>query len=320
MTESNRSQFAVDIMRGLSAHSKYLLSKYLYDSAGSRIFRDIMNIPEYYLTDSEREIFTASKDSMYREFFKDGQDIDIIELGSGDGMKTKVLLEYFLGKATSFKYIPIDICENTLRCLADSLEDVFPALAFEERIGDYFEVMRDLNEHDTNRKVIMFLGSNIGNYNRDETNRFLAQLSDVMGESDKLLIGFDMIKDPNVIDRAYNDPGGRTGDFNLNLLARINRELDADFNLDQFVHYENYDPLTGTAKSYLVSTVEQTVLVKMLDTTFKFGEWEPLYVEMSQKYSPDMIRDYAAENGFKIVAEFYDSCRYFVDSVWQIDG
>ncbi|MFC1552344.1 L-histidine N(alpha)-methyltransferase [Candidatus Latescibacterota bacterium] len=319
MTESHRSQFAEDIMSGLSAQPKYLLSKYLYDSAGSRIFSDIMNIPEYYLTDSEREIFTASKDSMYREFFKDGQDIDIIELGSGDGMKTKILLDYFLEKDASFKYIPVDICEKTLRCLVDSLEDVFPSLAVEERIGDYFKVIRDLNEHDTNRKVIMFLGSNIGNYTGEQTDRFLTQFRDVMGERDKLLIGFDMIKDPNVIDRAYNDPGGRTGDFNLNLLARINRELDADFNLDQFVHYENYDPLTGTAKSYLVSTVEQTVFVKMLDTTFKFGEWETVYVEMSQKYSPDMIRGYAAENGFKIVAEFYDSRRYFVDSVWQID-
>ena len=307
-------------MNGLSAHPKFLLSKYLYDSTGSQIFRDIMDIPEYYLTDSECEILTTSKESMYRTFFKDGQNIDIIEFGSGDGKKTILLLEYFLEKDVSFRYIPVDICENTVRCLVDSLGDLFPSLTVEEQIGDYFTVMQDLKEHHSNPKVIMFLGSNIGNFNREQTNSFLAQLSDVMGESDKLLIGFDMIKDPNVIDRAYNDPGGRTGDFNLNLLARINRELDADFNLDQFVHYENYDPLTGTAKSYLVSTVEQTVLVKMLDTTFKFGEWEPLYVEMSQKYSPDMIRDYAAENGFKIVAEFYDSCRYFVDSVWQIDG
>jgi L-histidine Nalpha-methyltransferase len=318
MTEPDRSQFADDIMSGLSATPKYLLSKYLYDAEGSRIFRDIMNIPEYYLTDSEHEIFTSEKESMYCEFFKDSGEIDVIELGSGDGMKTKILLEYFLGKDAPFKYIPIDICKNTLQCLAGSLEDEFPALTVEERIGDYFEVMRNLKEHDSNRKVIMFLGSNIGNYSAEETNRFLSDLREVMGENDKLLIGFDMIKDPNVIDRAYNDHRGITGAFNLNLLSRINRELDADFNLDTFVHYENYDPLSGAAKSYLISTIEQTVSFGKPNASVGFGEWEPVYVEMSQKYSPDMIRGFAAENGFKVVADFYDSRRYFVDSVWQI--
>ncbi|MBD3383415.1 hypothetical protein GF407_00690 [candidate division KSB1 bacterium] len=276
-----------------------------------------MDMPEYYLTDAEYEIFQQQKEQILQELFARENSIDLIELGAGDGLKTKVLLSYFLNQKKAFKYIPIDISKKAIQELTASLREEFPHLEVEEQIGDYFKVISDLSKYDRNRKAILFLGSNIGNFNSEQARDFFSHLGDVMEQNDRLFIGFDLKKDPNIILRAYNDPHGHTRDFNINLLLRINQELNADFHLDRFIHYESYNPVTGTAKSYLVSTRDQTVTIKGLDKSFHFDEWEAIYIEMSQKYDDEMIQNIASDCGFHVINNFYDSRKYFVNSVWK---
>ncbi len=318
MCDHPGSDFITDTIKGLSARPKYLFSKYLYDANGSRIFQNIMNMHEYYLTDCEYEIFQVQKENILTEFFTREKEIDIIELGAGDGLKTKVLLNHFLEKKKQFKYIPIDISHKAIEELVSELEENFPDLNVEEKIGDYFKVISDLSQYDKTRKIILFLGSNIGNFTFDQSQQFLSHLADVMDKNDKLFIGFDLKKDPYIILNAYNDPHGHTRDFNLNLLRRINQELDANFLLNRFLHYETYDPVSGTAKSYLVSKQKQNITLARADKTVVFDKWEPIYIEMSQKYDLQMIDNLAAESGFEIVNNFFDSRDYFVNSVWQL--
>ncbi|MDZ7722534.1 MAG: L-histidine N(alpha)-methyltransferase [candidate division KSB1 bacterium] len=314
---NSQNIFERDILAGLSSSPKYLFSKYLYDTAGSRIFQDIMSMPEYYLTDCEFEILVAHKKRIESLFFENGNEIDLIELGAGDGAKTRILLEYFLSKNKQFKYIPVDISKNAVLELVEQLNHDFESLVVDGKIGDYFEEIHKLNKYDHHPKVLLFLGSNIGNYEPRQVQHFFEQLASVMGPQDRLFIGFDLKKDPFAIFNAYNDPHGHTKRFNLNLLNHINRVMDADFDISAFQHYESYDPQSGLAKSYLISALEQKVTLKKLDRTINFAHWEPILVEISQKYDVPMIKEMAAQNGFRIIENFSDSRQYFINSLWQ---
>ncbi len=314
------SPFAKDTLLGLSAQPKFLYSKYMYDDMGSRLFQQIMQMPEYYLTDCEYEILDQQTREIRHTFAGNGQEFDLIELGAGDGLKTKVLMAHLLEQQANFKYIPIDISEKATRELVTSLESQFPDLVVEERVGDYFQMIRALNQVDFNRKIILFLGSNIGNYDDQQCHDFFQGLADVMNKNDMLFIGFDLKKDPAVIMEAYNDPHGYTRRFNLNHLLRINRELDGNFDLENFIHHETYNPVDGVAKSHLLSTREHTVTLNALQKQFHFKEYEPIVMEMSRKYDLETIHRLATLNGFKIVENFFDKRRYFVDSVWQLNS
>ena len=185
------------------------------------------------------------------------------------------------------------------------------------QIGDYFQLLEEMSRKNCVRKVLMFLGSNIGNMDHEQSHNFLGKLHAVMHRNDLLLIGFDLKKDPDIIKKAYNDPHGITAAFNLNLLQRINNELQADFNLSQFRHKEFYDPLTGAAKSYLISLSEQKVHVVALGKIFDFQKDECIYMEMSQKYDLEMIQELAENSGFEIVRNFTDNRQFFADSIWE---
>lgn len=317
-SKGDLSEFARDTIRGLSASPKYLMSKYFYDDRGSRIFQTIMNMPEYYPTDCEFDIFNTHSKKLEQCFFADHETIDLVELGAGDGAKTQVLLNQFLQSERSFSYIPIDISAKAVQELVTDLEQKFPDLAVYDKVGDYFKMMHELNIYDKNPKVILFLGSNIGNYGVEERSAFFQRLADVMNQTDRLLIGFDLKKDPSVILRAYDDPHGHTKEFNLNLLSRINRELDGNFIPEHFEHYATYDPQTGTAKSYLISTRKQSAFIFNGEYRFSFDRWEPVFVEMSQKYDYSMIETMADQHGFEIIGNWYDRYHYFVNSVWKL--
>ncbi len=307
------SAFAKDVLSGLAQRPKKLPSKYFYDARGDKLFQDIMNMPEYYLTNCEYEILDTQKSTILHLIGDEA--FDLIELGAGDGTKTKLLLEYFLEQEANFCYSPIDISGNVLKHLKADVEEKWPNLHCEPLQGDYFKVLEDLSHTVHIKKVLLFMGANIGNLSRRKAVDFLLHVGEYMSEGDLLIIGFDLKKDPDIILNAYNDPAGITAAFNLNLLRRINRELKADFQLDQFKHWETYDPVTGATRSFLVSTCEQDV--QILDKTIHFDAWEAIDVELSQKYDPHMIEDLASSTGFKVVRHLFDSRRYFVDSVWQ---
>ena len=312
------TKFAQDIEKGLQAKPKYLQSKYFYDDEGSRIFQDIMRMPEYYLTDCELEIFQKQKQSIYQSFTKSGAQFNLIELGAGDGLKTKVLLSYFLNQNCDFEYVPIDISGDAVRNLVRSLETEFSELKTDGQIGDYFHLLEEMNHFGDAKKVILFLGSNIGNFQEAEALLFFDKLRNVMQGEDQLFIGFDLKKEEQIILDAYNDPHGHTANFNLNLLQRIDNELGADFDLSAFRHQEIYNPQTGTAKSELISLSNQKVDIAALGQEITFEKDESIFMEISQKYDLDMIEQLAHKSGFEMVENFYDSRNYFVNSLWRI--
>nr|NQU92296.1 L-histidine N(alpha)-methyltransferase [Bacteroidota bacterium] len=313
-----QTDFAKDTLEGLSSRAKYLSSKYFYDERGSKIFQDIMHMPEYYLTDCELEIFNTQKQGIYNEFARQQAHFELIELGAGDGLKTKILLSHFLNYKADFKYTPIDISEEAVKNLVTDLENEVPGLHVNGQIGDYFDLIDDFNFNGHIKKIILFLGSNIGNFNEQKSLDFFNQLRTVLNPQDQVFIGFDMKKDPDVIMKAYNDPHGHTAAFNLNLLRRINDELDADFETKNFKHQEVYDPQTGAAKSYLVSQIKQKVIIRNLNQTIWFKAGERIFTEMSQKYDLNMINDLATKSGFSIVRNFSDRRQYFVNSLWNL--
>lgn len=308
--------FAKDVQAGLSEDPKRLSSKYFYDKKGDELFQSIMRMPEYYLTSCEYSIFTEQKDEILQAIGR--EPFELIELGAGDGYKTKVLLSYFQQQGLPFVYRPVDISQNVMDSLQVDLEEQLPELSVRPLVGDYFKMLEKLHSEDGQRKVVLFLGSNIGNYNRQEALRFLEQLRKQLEPGDHLLIGFDLKKDPEIILQAYNDPAGITAAFNLNLLERINRELGGNFNLEAFSHWETYNPVTGAAQSYLVSQAEQEVEIKAVGQAFHFQAWEAINVELSLKYSPMEIEALARAAGFQLVRHFYDDRHYFMDSLWEV--
>jgi dimethylhistidine N-methyltransferase len=316
-TTTELSQFADDVLRGLSATPKELSSKYFYDDEGSRLFQEIMKLPEYYLTGCENEIFSTQTNDIYRAFANGDNAFDLIELGAGDGTKTAVLVDHFLKQNADISYSPIDISQEALDALTEKFEREFPTLRMNAMSGDYFKILESLRSENGRRKVLLFLGSNIGNFSADQSVAFFRSLREVMSDNDLLLVGFDLQKDPHVIANAYDDAAGVTAKFNLNLLTRINRELGGNFDLDKFTHYANYRPIEGSARSFLISREKQTVRIEALDRDFEFDQWEAVFMEISQKYSLKMIDDLAEKSGFEVKQNFFDSKNYYCNSLWK---
>jgi dimethylhistidine N-methyltransferase len=313
-----QNAFAEDVRKGLSSNPKSLSSRYFYDDEGSQLFRRIMDLPEYYLTRAEFEIFSKQTPKIFAAFTNESESFDLIELGAGDGTKTAVLIDYFLRRKIDFTYSPIDISREAVDVLTDKFTAEFPQLRIEAQIGDYFRILETLKSTSKRRKILLFLGSNIGNFSRKQSIEFFVSLRAVMNPGDLLFVGFDLQKDPRVILKAYDDAEGVTAQFNLNLLRRINRELGADFDLEKFSHYAVYRPVECAARSFLISRERQTVFVRALEKSFEFAAWEAIFMEISQKYNPEMIEGLASASGFAIQKNFYDSREYFVDSLWKV--
>jgi dimethylhistidine N-methyltransferase len=310
------TDIAIDTLKGLSANPKYLLPKYFYDNAGTEIFSEIMKLPDYYLTRCESEILNDNKDYIAEMLMGDGSSFNLIELGSGDGIKTKILLDTFLRKKADFVFMPVDISQKANDDLAENLRIEFPLLNVTPVTGDFSGLFAEEHNENELRKVILFLGSNIGNLNDRELIHFLKNLSAFTGKGDKLLIGFDLKKSPVMIMKAYDDSQGLTRKFNINHLIRLNRELKADFNIDLFEQHTEYNPVTGKVKSYLVSLADQKVTLREIGETFLFRKWESIFMELSRKFEISQIEDLAAENGFAVEHIFTDAANSFVDSIW----
>jgi dimethylhistidine N-methyltransferase len=310
-------EFIADVKLGLTSSPKYLKSKYFYDERGDELFKCIMQLEEYYLTRSEFEIFTSQRKKILDLFSDNGNRFQLIEFGAGDGTKTKKLLEYFHNQNVNFKYIPIDISYNILQELTDDLKKSFPGLEVEGINNDYFKALKELSSLDDTQKIILFLGSNIGNFAGDRANEFLSSLRNNLNAGDKAMIGFDLKKDPEIIYKAYNDRSGVTKAFNLNLLERINKEMDADFDITKFYHFPLYDPVEGQARSYLISKEKQCVSIPKAGLNIEFRPHEPIHMEISQKYDMEQINTLALQSEFKVIDNLFDCKHFYVDSVWQ---
>ncbi|QLG44480.1 L-histidine N(alpha)-methyltransferase [Costertonia aggregata] len=311
------SEFEKDVYQGLTDFPKHLSSKYFYDKKGDKLFQDIMAMSEYYLTDCEFSILENHKDEISRLFSEDGTPFNLIELGAGDGKKTKILLKHLSDNAIDFKYLPIDISQNALSQLDASIKKELPKIDIKTMQGTYFETLERIHELNGTKKVILFLGSNIGNLLHPQAIDFLQSVQQLMHQDDLLFMGFDQKKNPQTILDAYNDTSGITEAFNKNVLARINTELEGDFNLNDFLHWEVYDPETGTAKSYLVSKKEQLVNIKKIALKVHFKAWETIHTEISQKYDDDVVAWLAKKSGLKIKTEFSDTQQQYKNYVFK---
>ncbi|WP_420316591.1 L-histidine N(alpha)-methyltransferase [Ekhidna sp.] len=307
------SPFAEDVLNGLHTENKHLPSKYFYDAKGDELFQRIMHLNEYYLTRKELEIFQTHKEAILKAI-NGTETFRIIELGAGDGLKTKVLLKHFMEAKVDFTYTPVDISGNVLEILEGNLKDEIPGLKIESYEGDYFDALAEIAES-PEKDIVFFLGSNVGNFTEKEAVAFLSKLQNFLKKGDLLFMGVDLKKDPSIILNAYNDSEGVTREFNLNLLDRINDELDANFNRNQFLHYPYYNPHTGECRSYLISKIDQ--VVEMMDEEIHFNAWEAIFMEISKKYDHKQLAHLAEASGFDFKQEFLDSESWFADVLWE---
>ncbi|WP_299229451.1 L-histidine N(alpha)-methyltransferase [uncultured Psychroserpens sp.] len=307
--------FINDVNEGLSKPNKSLSSKYFYDKIGDAIFVEIMNMPEYYLTNAEMDIFKNQTQGIITSLELNPQiPFELIELGAGDGTKTKHLLKKLDENGYDFKYFPIDISQNALDQLERSLNTELPNINVSKQQGDYFDILASLKATNT-QKVVLFLGSNIGNLTDDSAKQFITELSNVLNTNDKVLLGVDLIKPESIVLPAYNDSQGITKRFNLNLLSRINKELKANFDIKAFNHIPEYTENEGIARSYLVSTKAQSVTIDELNKTFTFYEGEKIHTETSRKYNDTILNNILENSNLEVVTKLMDSNLYFADYI-----
>ena len=276
------AEFARDVADGLTAAPKRLACRYFYDREGSRLFEAICELPEYYLTRAEAAILRDHAHEIADCF---PAELTVIELGSGNAVKTRLLLEALLRARRRVRYVPIDICRPVLEESSRALLQMFPGLEIVAVAAEYQEGLQWLPTESARPKLILWLGSNIGNFDRTEAAAFLRRIRDTLLPADRVLMGFDLRKDRAILEAAYDDAARVTAAFNLNLLARINRELDGEFDLGAFRHRAIYDPQLGRIELYLVSVRSQRVTIGRLGLEVGFAAGETIHTENSYKYA-----------------------------------
>jgi L-histidine Nalpha-methyltransferase len=304
-----RTGLAEDVRRGLSSQPKRFLPKYFYDELGSQLFEAICLLPEYYLTRAENEILQLYADEIVR--IVDGANITLLEMGSGSASKTRLLIEALLRKQHTLLFIPVDISATALDSSSRIVLQSYPRLRVEAYAADYFAGLAELQKTERERTLALFLGSNISNFDPEEASRFLVALRKTLVSGDALLLGADLKKEMSVLEAAYNDALGVTAAFNLNVLARINRELGGNFDLRAFQHRAFYNAEAGRVEIYIESSREQTVSIAQLDMEVHFAEGELIHTENSYKYDLNEIAALASETGFERAHTWMDSQKRF---------
>jgi len=299
---------AEDVRKGLSAQPKRFLPKYFYDELGSQLFEAICLLPEYYLTRAENEILQRYSDEIVAAV--DGQKT-LVEMGSGSASKTRLVIEALLRLQPELLFMPVDISATALESSSRILLQSYPRLSIEAYAADYFAGLAELGKKPRARTLALFLGSNISNFDLEEALRFLRAMRSVLQKGDALLLGADLKKDPAVLEAAYNDALGVTSAFNLNVLARINRELGGTFDLRSFRHRAFYNETIGRIEIYIESLANQQVRIEKLDLTVDFAEGELIHTENSYKYDHAGIEKLAASTGFELSRTWLDSQERF---------
>jgi dimethylhistidine N-methyltransferase len=302
------STFAEDVLSGLSAMPKTLPPRYLYDDAGSQLFEEICELSEYYPTGCEREILQQNINEIARIF---NSNACIVELGSGSSVKTELILKTFMQQNGSLEYVPIDISKSILVDSSKKLLRKHRKLHITALAADYHTALDHLRKHWTGRKLILFLGSSIGNFAAEEQIAFLAGIRADMTAGDRLLIGMDLKKDRCVLESAYDDSQGITAKFNINLLNRINRELGGDFNVSAFRHKAFFNESKSRIEMHLQSLEKQTVTIDTLKSEFHFDVDETIHTENSYKFTRQQITDLAFDTGFKVEKFWLDNRKWF---------
>jgi len=309
MSDINKNQYSkisedIDFLSS-SLKKKSIPTKYLYDDIGSKLFEEICGTDEYYLTRTEKKIL----DKYSSEILNIANIKEFFELGSGSSKKTKVLILAALKKLGRLKYISFDISNKALNMSFSELKNISDDLDIDLIQGDFFNDLHNINKSNNNR-MYLFLGSTIGNFNNNLAVKFLSNISKVMKNNDRLLIGIDMIKDREVIKLAYNDKEGITEKFNKNILNVINKKYNLNFNKDNFVHDAIFNEDQHQIEMYLKSKTNQLILLPNNEQIY-LNEGDKILTEISRKFSDSTIKDLFEKSYLKIVETFSDEDNYF---------
>jgi len=301
---------ADDVLDGLTRPLKELAPKHLYDARGSELFDAICELPEYYQTRTERLILRTRAEA----FVARTSAVELVELGSGSADKTRVLLDAMDDARTLRRYVPIDVSETTVHAAAETLVAQYPGMSVHGVVGDF---ERHLGHLPTalGPRLFVFLGGTIGNFPPGSRRRFLRGLRKVMAADDRLLLGTDLVKDPRIIEAAYDDSAGITAQFNLNLLHVLNRELGANFDVDRFEHVAFFDRKRQWIEMRLRATEQQHVRVEALGLDVEFAPREELRTEISAKFTPERLRNDLSAAGLELVELYTDPDELFAVSL-----
>jgi dimethylhistidine N-methyltransferase len=323
-TADARAAFARDVSTGLRSTPKQLFPKYFYDELGSELFDAICLLPEYYLTRAENEILARHADEIIAATGDDSSTtttpLALLELGSGSATKTRRLIEALLRRQPALLYLPVDISASALEASAHTLLQFYPALQIEAYASDYDAALARLagerTERAEQRLLALFLGSNIGNFDRNGAEQFLHMLRGVLRVGDSLLLGADLKKDQATLEAAYDDALGVTAAFNLNQLVRLNREFAADFKLRAFRHVATYNEAAGRVEIYIESKFAQVVQLPALDMEITFAEGERIHTENSYKYDAADLDALAERTGFNCLRRWTDAAGRFSSNLF----
>ncbi len=293
--EGQERSLADDVLDGLTKPFKELPPKHFYDARGAELFDRICELPEYYPTRAEREILQSNA----REVASETGAVELVELGSGTAAKTRVLLDAMHATGQLRRYVPIDVTESMVRDCASELIGEYPGLSVHGVIGD-FERHLDRVPAPEGPRIVAFLGGTIGNFPPGSRRRFLRQIARLLGPEDHLLMGTDLVKDPHVLQAAYDDSQGVTAEFNRNVLRVLNRELDADFDPEDFDHVALFDTDNEWIEMRLRARRAHTTLVRELDLEVRFEEGEEVRTEISAKFTPERLRGDLAAAGLEL--------------------
>jgi dimethylhistidine N-methyltransferase len=312
------ASFAEDVRSGLSSAPKHLFPKYFYDELGSQLFEAICLLPEYYLTRAENEILSRYADEIVNEF--SSEKVSLVEMGSGSALKTRLIIEALFKRQPELLYTPVDISATALEQSSRVLLQSYPNLRINAYASDYYDAINALRGEQRGRTLALFLGSNIGNFDVEEAHTFLRALRGVLKAGDGLLLGVDLRKKARTLEEAYDDPLGVTASFNLNLLTRINREFEADFNLRAFRHEVIYNEELGRVEVYIVSRRQQTVSLRRLEMEIQFTEGERIHTENSYKYDPTGLSQLASATGYTRARTWLDEREQFSSNLFIAIG
>ncbi len=314
---SASDSFAVDVRRGLTATPKFLLPHYFYDALGSALFSAICELPEYYVTRAEDEILRSKASEIAAAF---GPHVRIAELGSGSARKTRHLLEAILDRQRSLDFFPIDVDAGILASSSHELLRDYPRLTVTGIRGDFRQpgtLLRPYLPPSDLRTIILFLGSSIGNLDPVAAGAMLSNLRSALSPGDALFLGADLRKSPAILEPAYDDPLGVTAAFNLNILARINRELGGTFDIASFAHRAFFNAAEGRIEMHLISRRAQRVPIDGYEVSFEEGE--SIHTESSYKYDDESLHALADAGGFTITRRWEDSNGYFADLLMEVE-
>ncbi len=303
----NQKTFAEEISSSLKNQPKSINPKYFYDDLGSQLFDQICQLPEYYPYNCESSILRKIRHTLTSYFTN---DVRLVELGSGSSSKTRLLIDALFQSQKYVEYFPIDI-SNVLIDSAKELCDDYKNLKITGIIDTYENGLNFIEDYDGKPNLITFLGSSFGNFNEEDGNHFLRRIHDLMKESDYFLIGLDLEKDINVLFNAYNDSKGITEKFNLNILQRINKELDANFDISQFAHQASYNKSKGRVEMYLRSLSDQVVNIPKANLSLKLSKNELIHTENSHKFTISEVYTLFQNIGLDVKHVWFDDKKYF---------